>query len=82
MSRFFAYSEYGLTLHDTAEEAKAEAERLLEIESDLAIIEGEWGDAAYSIMWGEIRGKVNERWVDATEREEEYVRLTLEDVQQ
>ena len=84
MSRFFAYGRDGFTFYETAEQAKAQAEALLEHERCFAIIEGEWSDDAAEIMWGEIRGHVNERLVDAPEREEEYVyvQLTLEDVKQ
>jgi hypothetical protein len=82
MSRFFAYSCDGFTFHATAEEAKAQAETLLAHERGFAIIEGEWSDDAYGIVWGEIRGHVNERWVDATECQREHVELTLEDVKQ
>ena len=37
---------------------------------------------AYRDKAGEVRGHVNERWVDATEDEPEYVELTLVDVKQ
>ena len=82
MKRFFVRSAQGIWFYDTAEEAKAEADRLLEAERYYATREGEWGDDAFCIIWGEVRGRVNERWADATEDEPEYVELTLVDVKQ
>ena len=82
MKRFFVRSAQGIWFYDTAEDAKAEADRLLEAERYYATREGEWSEDASEIIWGEIRGRVNERWVDATEGKREYVELTLEDVKQ
>lgn len=81
MSRFFAYSRDGFTFHTTAEEAKAEAERLLAIERDFATREGEWSEDATGIMWGEIRGRVEERCVDPNEDDGWYVEMELKELQ-
>lgn len=80
MSRFFAYSRDGFTFHATAALAKADAERLLDIERDFATRESEWSEDANQIMWGEIRGRVEERCVDPNEDDGWYVEMTLEEV--
>jgi len=80
MSRFFAYSRDGFTFHATAAEAKAEAERMLDIERDFATRESEWSEDATEIMWGEIRGRVEERCVDPNEDDGWHIKIKLEDI--
>lgn len=77
--RFFTHSEGGWTLHSTAEEAKAEAERLLDIERDFASREGEWREDVICIMWGEIHQRVNESCVNPRDNEWN-IEMKLEDV--
>ena len=81
MKRFFAYSECGFTFHNTAEKAKAEAERLLEVERDFATREGEWNDDALCIMWGEMRGRAEQHW-SQTESGEEHLEMTMNEPKQ
>jgi hypothetical protein len=79
MSRFFAYSRDGFTFHATAEEAKAQAETLLAHERGFAIIEGEWSEDANSIMWGEIRGHVDEEYTES-DSGEESLEMSIKDM--
>lgn len=81
MKCFFAYSECGFTFHNTAEEAKAEAERLLEVERDFATREGEWNDDATEIFWGEVRGRVEERVVNPCDYDGWHVEMELKELQ-
>ena len=81
MKRFFAYSECGFTFHDTAEEAKAEAERLLNEERSAAESEGEWGEGATEIFWGEVRGRVQERVVNPCDYDGWHVEMELKELQ-
>jgi hypothetical protein len=79
MSRFFAYSRDGFTFHATAEEAKAQAERLLDIERDFATREGEWNEDANGVMWGEVRQRAVERFVGQIQGDDWWVDITLEE---
>ncbi len=79
MSRFFAYSRDGFTFHATAALAKTEAERLLDIERDFATSEGEWSDDATEIMWGEIRGYVDEEYTES-DSGEESLEMSIKDM--
>ena len=79
MKRFFAYSRDGFAFFHTAEEAKAQSERLLEIEHDFATREGEWSDDATEIMWGEIRGYVDEEYTES-DSGEESLEMSIKDM--
>ncbi len=79
MSRFFAYSRDGFTFHETAEEAKTEAERLVGIERDFATREGEWNEDATEIVWGEIRGYVDEEYTES-DSGEESLEMSIKDM--
>lgn len=80
MKRFFSYSECGFTFHDTAEKAKEEAERLLEVERDFATREGEWGEGATAIFWGEVRVRVKERVVNPCDYDGWHVEMELKEL--
>ena len=82
MSRFFSYSCNGFAFHATAEEAKAQAETLLEHERGFAIIEGEWSEDANGVMWGEVRQRAVERFVGQIQGDEWWVDITLEEPKQ
>lgn len=81
MKRFFAYSECGFTFHDTSEEAKEEAERLLSEERSAAESEGEWGEGATEIFWGEVREHVQERVVNPCDYDGWHVEIELKELQ-
>lgn len=56
---FFSYDhEDGIEFHETAEEAKARAEKALDMDRDEAA-EG-WSEEVTQICWGEVRGRVVE----------------------
>ncbi len=82
MSRFFTYSRDGFTFHSTAEDAKAEAERLLGVERDFAAIDGEWNEDADGVMWGEVRQRAVERLVGQAQGDDWWADITLEEPKQ
>ena len=56
---FFSYDhEDGIEFHETAEEAKARAEKALDMDRDVA--EDGWDDNVTDICWGEVKGRVVE----------------------
>lgn len=81
MKRFFVRSTQGIWFYGTAEEAKAEAERLLEAERYYATREGEWSDNATEIFWGEVRGRVEERVVNPCDHDGWHVEMELKELQ-
>lgn len=81
MKRFFVRSAQGIWFYDTAEEAKAEAERLLEAERYYATREGEWGEDATAIFWGEVHGLVEERVVNPCDYDGWHVEMELKELQ-
>ena len=81
MKRFFVRSAQGIWFYDTAEDAKAEADRLLEAERYYATREGEWSDDATAIFWGEVRGRVQELIVNPYHHDGWHVEMELKELQ-
>ncbi len=71
---YYSYDpEDGIEFHDTAEEAKARAEKALEdAEFRAADSDWHWSDNEDEISWGEVRGKVslNDREMTPEEKAE------------
>ena len=58
MKRYFAYSaDDGYTTFETEADAKAYAERCLELYEEAAKYEGEWPEETDSVVWGKILAK-------------------------
>lgn len=70
---FYSYDpEDGIEFHDTAEEAKARAERALaDAEFSAADSDWNWQENEDQISWGEVRGKVFVHDRDLTPEEKE-----------
>lgn len=54
VKRFFSYSPDGFVLHETAEEAKAEAEAALSLWTDGASVFGGYSDIFWGVIWGTV----------------------------
>jgi len=55
VKRFFTYDpEDTITFYDTAEEAKAEAKKILSLYADQAADEG-WNQDVVDVCWGEVK---------------------------
>jgi hypothetical protein len=71
---FYSYvPDDGIEFHDTADEAKARAEKALEdAEFHAADSDWQWCDNEEEISWGEVRGKVsyNDRELTPEEKAE------------
>jgi len=71
---YYSYDpEDGIAFHETAEEAKARAEKALEdAEFHAADSDWSWNENEEEISWGEVRGKVryNDRPLDEEEKKE------------
>ena len=80
---FFSYDhEDGIEFHETAEEAKARAEKALDMDRDVA--EDGWDDNVTDICWGEVKGRVVETMRRPTTPEdntdcEEWVDYAMQD---
>jgi hypothetical protein len=80
---FFSYDhEDGIEFHETAEEAKARAEKALDMDRDFA--EDGWDDNVTDICWGEVKGRVVETMRRPTTPEdntdcEEWVDYAMQD---
>lgn len=62
MSKFFSYDPLGgFEFHETAEEARAFAEKALQAERDEAPTDG-WSDEVEGICWGVVTQRVGEAW--------------------
>ena len=72
MKRFFSYDPNDrMRYHDTAKEAKAEAEAALSVYRDNAADDG-WDESVDEVMWGEIKGIAVESTVPAKEGDDTW----------
>lgn len=70
--RYFSYDcDNGYEEHDTAEQARAEAERALDWHRDQARYEDGWSEDVTSVCWGEVLERVAETDRGETDGDEE-----------